>query len=1328
MIHKARRSRRRQLVVSTFVLLLTVGAAYGYWTAISNPGGGGAAAATTVNAGNTPTVSATGSAVTVTWSASTIATGSAVTGYRITRYDQATHTAQTMLSACNGVVAGTSCTESAVPPGTWRYTVTPLVASNWRGAESADSSSVTVDTTPPTNVLSVSAPGGNAALNSATVYYRGVEAGSLRVTNSLTDAGSGPASSATAALGGTSTGWSHTASTVSTPSGGPYVSNSFSWTAGTSSAPTEVVTGRDVAGNFATTTLSFVNDSTAPAAGTISYADGYQSGRSVTVTFTTGTDTGSGVATRQLQRASAALTSGTCGTFGSFGDLGTAGPTSPYADTTVASGACYKYRYVVTDAVGNQDIATSANVAKIDYAGAVNTNAQGQWRLGQSLFASDSFTGTSGTALTSHAPEIGSTWSTTGGLATEQISSVGRAYKSGTLGGIAVLSATSPTSSDYAVESDIYVRSVVNGDFAGVMARQDNGGLAAAARYYAAGFRKSPTGGAGTWVIIKNDGIVTPATLGTTSAATLASSTSYRVRLEITGTTLKLYADGVLKVTTTDSTLAAAGKAGIVSGDPRSATPPATSDTTGMHLDNFLVTPRAADSKGTNTGDHYSGVVLGQTGALGSDTNTAALYDGANDYTTIARQISDDFTIEFWFSSTQGRGTGADWWSGAGMVDAEVSGAANDFGVSLRSDGKVVAGVGTPDVSVVSSSGGYNNGAWHLVTFTRVKSTGALNLYVDGALAGTATGSTASLTSSSTIYFGRLASSTTQNYAGKLDEVATYTSPLDAAAILAHYQLGSASAPDLTGPTGGSVDATGLTGTGSRHSTSTTLSLALAKGTDPSGIATSGNLLKRATATLASGTCGTFGSYVLVSGGTDPVSPKSDTVEDQACYRYQYSVADTVGNWTTYTSPDIKVDTGTPSTPALSFSAMTNAYWSGGASTSVYYRSAAAASFTATASSSSSSGIASYAYPALGTGWSSTAGTLGVNTYSWTASPAAPGTKNVTATSNSGAVSASSPFTMVGDDTAPTAGSVSYVNGSTIGSTASVSFTTGTDSGSGVGTRLLQRASAPFTGITCGTFGSFTTITGGTNPTSPVSDSVTAGNCYKYQYVVSDNVGNQHIASSTDVAHTPFGGIWRLDAGSGFSAVDSSGNGNTATLQSGALWTSPGKVGASSLNLSGATTSWASAPTAVDTSDSYSVAAWVRPTNVTGFRTFVAIDGVNISPFYLQMDAGVLKFTQRTTDSISTSAAVSVNGPTAAVNTWYHLVGVHDKTNQVMRFYVNGVLQGTTPYTSAWKATGTTTIGRGKWNGAGVDFVQGNIDEVRFYDKVLTQAEITALQ
>ena len=111
-------------------------AAWAYWVAGSTAGSSGASAATSVNAGATPTANAAGSAVTVNWTASTLATGQAVTGYEVKRYDATTLVAQTILTACAGTVAATSCVENSVPDGSWKYSVTPVIATNWRGAES----------------------------------------------------------------------------------------------------------------------------------------------------------------------------------------------------------------------------------------------------------------------------------------------------------------------------------------------------------------------------------------------------------------------------------------------------------------------------------------------------------------------------------------------------------------------------------------------------------------------------------------------------------------------------------------------------------------------------------------------------------------------------------------------------------------------------------------------------------------------------------------------------------------------------------------------------------------------------------------------------------------------------------------------------------------------------------------------------------------------------------------------------------------------------------------------------------------------------------------
>ncbi|GHF18798.1 LamG domain-containing protein [Pseudolysinimonas yzui] len=1133
----ARWKRALLMMCAAALLVLVGGAAWSYWLVAVTAGSAGSALATSVSAGATPTATASGANVTVSWSASTLANGAAVTGYEIRRYNSSTLALQTILSACTGVVTATSCIESSVPAGTWRYTVTPVFATNWRGTESAMSAVVTVDTTPPVNALSLSNVSGGAALVGSTVYYRGSTVGSFTVTNTVTDGGTGPASSQTGALGGTTTGWTHTPSTVSAPAGGPYVSNPFAWGAATASTPTVAVTGRDVIGNTAVTNLTFTNDTTAPPLGSLSYLDGNQPGKSVTLTFTTGTDAGAGVATRQLQRSQAANNSGTCGsTYSNFIDIGSTSPTSPYVDSQVVNAMCYIYRYVVTDAVGNQSITTSASVAKVDYRGAVvDTAGQlSRWRLGDASTA-------------------------------------------------------------------------------GVM---DDKGVA------------------------------------------------------------------------------------------------------------------------NNDGTFFNAPTPGVTGALPNDLDTAVQFDGINDYATAARQIAADFSIEFWVKSSQnfvgevyGQTPCTQWWHGAGLVDADLAGGAQDFGVSMCA-GKIVAGVGLPEISVASPAT-YNDNRWHHVVFTRTQSTGALALYVDGALVGTTTGNTGLLNAQSTLNFGRLGFGANY-FAGTLDEVAVYTSVLPAGTVTNHYQLGTSGASDTTGPTGGSVDATGLVGTGSRYSTSPNLSIGFSAGTDSSGLLTTGRTLTRATATLTTGTCGTFGSYALVTGGTDPTSPRADTVTTGACYRYQYTVSDTLGNTTTYTSGDIKVDDTAPSTPTLAISSPVNSYWSGSGSTVYYNSGAASGSFVVTGTSTDAqSGIASWAYQAAGTNWTSTPGALGVNTYSWSGAPAAPGTRTVTATNNAGTASTASNLTFVADNTAPAAGTVSYLNGIYSGTTISVSFTTGTESGSGIASRLLQRATATQNGGTCGTFGSFATVSGGTSPTSPFTDTVSgSGTCYMYRYVVTDNVGNQHIATNANVARSP-GAIWAFNEGFGATAADSSGNLNSLTLQAGATWAVSKSGLGSALNLSGATNSWALTSgnqRVIETSESYTVAAWVKFNNTAGYQTLASIDGTNVSPFFIGTNgAGKFRFAQTGGDSTS-SAFVTIDGAaTLVTGTWYHVAGVYNKTAGTMQLYVNGVSQGTATAPTSWTAFGPTIVGAAKWNGVRTDYVNGAIDEVRFYGRVLSGAEIAAL-
>ena len=140
---------------------------------------------------------------------------------------------------------------------------------------------------------------------------------------------------------------------------------------------------KDLAGNVQDTISRTVKiDKTAPSGGSITYTNGYYTTASVPITYTLGTDTGSDLntASGKIQRASATLSGGVCGSFGSFTNLVTEFDGS-YTDTSVASGNCYKYQYVIADNVGNSATYTSDNIAKVDtVAPTTSDDASTTWR------------------------------------------------------------------------------------------------------------------------------------------------------------------------------------------------------------------------------------------------------------------------------------------------------------------------------------------------------------------------------------------------------------------------------------------------------------------------------------------------------------------------------------------------------------------------------------------------------------------------------------------------------------------------------------------------------------------------------------------------------------------------------------------------------------------------------------------------------------------------------------------------------------------------------------------------------------------------------------
>lgn len=180
------------------------------------------------------------------------------------------------------------------------------------------------------------------------------------------------------------------------------------------------------------------------------------------------------------------------------------------------------------------------------------------------------------------------------------------------------------------------------------------------------------------------------------------------------------------------------------------------------HLDEVGGTFADATSNANTGSDNVSDT--GKTGVVGGGQD----FDGVDDYIAIARPVEDDYTISFWMKANGNSLGGGKWYYGNGLVDAETPGAADDFGVSFI-DNKIGHGTGNPDMTLLSSVT-VNDAAWHHVSVTRVRSTGAKEVFVDGVSAGTQIGGNNSLTAPTNMRFGSLQTNI-KFFDGSLDEI-----------------------------------------------------------------------------------------------------------------------------------------------------------------------------------------------------------------------------------------------------------------------------------------------------------------------------------------------------------------------------------------------------------------------------------------------------------------------------------------------------------------------------------------------------------------------------
>ncbi|WP_433307202.1 LamG-like jellyroll fold domain-containing protein [Actinoplanes sp. CA-030573] len=143
----------------------------------------------------------------------------------------------------------------------------------------------------------------------------------------------------------------------------------------------------------------------------------------------------------------------------------------------------------------------------------------------------------------------------------------------------------------------------------------------------------------------------------------------------------------------------------------------------------------------------------------------------------------------------------------------------------------------------------------------------------------------------------------------------------------------------------------------------------------------------------------------------------------------------------------------------------------------------------------------------------------------------------------------------------------------------------------------------------------------------------------------------------------------------------------------------------------------------LNTASDYSAAAWVKLDKADGaFQTVVSQDGASNSDFFLQYSGADQRF------AMSFAGVRALASFKPETGRWYHLVGVRDTVKGELRLYVDGRLAGTASACMPQAApTGNTVIGRGKYGGNPVDYLDGTVDQVHLYDRALSADEIAQL-
>jgi hypothetical protein len=195
-------------------------------------------------------------------------------------------------------------------------------------------------------------------------------------------------------------------------------------------------------------------------------------------------------------------------------------------------------------------------------------------------------------------------------------------------------------------------------------------------------------------------------------------------------------------------------------------------------------------------------------------------------------------------------------------------------------------------------------------------------------------------------------------------------------------------------------------------------------------------------------------------------------------------------------------------------------------------------------------------------------------------------------------------------------------------------------------------------------------------------------------------------------------GYWKMDETSG-NAVDSSGNGNTATWAGTGSHYVAGKFGnGGGFNGTDDYVRKTSFPTNLKTMFTYST--WIK-TGADCSGNYYLMEAEYAEPT-MWIQSCLLKVNLR--DPGGSSVSTYTGASTLAINTWYHVAATYDDASDSVKIFVNGKLDGTGTHTSVGNLGGGVTFDIG---GRATAFFNGVMDDVRVYNRALSPVEVQDL-